>query len=99
MLTHILQHGAAMDTFYIIDPNAPMFNVWMRKPRESHKPGYFTRDFDAAYLRRDFAYTTMHGAVRQANRIMAERDMKAIEVVTRERLFEILGVEDWSKGF
>lgn len=89
-----------METFYIVDPNAPVFSVWARhNPQSPNKPGYFTRDFDAAYARNIFAYPTQRGAIRQAQRIMAEHNLNEIEVMGRSQLFAHLNVEDWSNGF
>lgn len=89
----------AKDTFYIVNPNAPTFRVWMRKPMKAGKKGYFTCDFDGGYPIRNFAYDTIHGAQRVVDTIMRNDDtITEMSIFNREGLFRHLNIDDWSYG-
>ena len=89
----------ARDTFYIVNPNEPIFAIWMRKPRKAGKKGYFTCDFDGGYPIKHFAYNTMHGAQRVVDSIMRkDHSIKEMAIFNREGLFKHLDIEDWSHG-
>jgi hypothetical protein len=89
----------ARDTFYIVNPAAPTFSVWMRKPIKAGKKGYFTRDFNGGYPIRNFAYASMKGAQMIVDRIMRNNpEIKEMAIFNREGLFNHLDIDDWSHG-
>lgn len=72
--------------YYIVNDNG---HVWMHHGLKG-KP-HFAIDIDAGYERSRFGY---------ANRKLAEKraQQHGGEVVTREQLFDQMGVQDWSRG-
>lgn len=82
-----------MTTYYIIHPDEEIHNIW------NHRLGSFATDFDAGYRPSEFGYSSFNYAQKRAEAIMHKHEMKSIKVLSRERLFDMLAVEDWSGGY
>ena len=79
-----------MTTYYILDPNADIYNVW------NHRMGEFASDFDAEYNPAGFGYSNRQYALKRAECIRVDNGLLDIAVIDRDTLFEWLDVKDWA---
>lgn len=92
-----------MNTYYIVaGPTGGVNKVWAHHGIDGGSPGCWARDIDAAYLIREFGFRSERTAARRALQIFntgrGDPSSPHIFVVDRERLFDLLELDDWSHG-